>query len=104
MFKTDPSIYHKCVIIENRHTTLYFQLQKSLYECLRRKFIFYENMVRDLESKVFFINPYNPYVAKITINRIRMKITWYIKDLKLTLVNAGKVTETIEWMKQIYGK
>ena len=46
MFKTDLSIYHKCVIIENMHTTLYVHLHKSLYGCLRRKFIFYENLVR----------------------------------------------------------
>ena len=59
MEKTETSIHQKFVTIENIKTVLYVKFQKALYGSLRSALLFYENLVSDLNSRGFIINPYN---------------------------------------------
>ena len=57
MVKTKPSIYRKFVTIENGRTVLYVKFQKELDGCLRSALLFYENLVLEMKSRGFIINP-----------------------------------------------
>ena len=57
MEKTETSIHQKFVTIENIKTVLYVKFQKALYGYLRSALLFYENLVSDLKSRGFIINP-----------------------------------------------
>ena len=65
--------------------------------------MFYENLVSDLKSRGFIINPYNPCIANMIIKGEQMTITWHIDDLKTSHVDADEATKLIDWMKRIYG-
>ena len=51
----------------------------------------YGNIKKELDSKVFFVNPYDPYIANLTINRINIKIFWRVNDLNISPVDSEKV-------------
>ena len=63
MVKAKPMIYQKFVTIENGWAVLYVKSQKALYGCLMSALLFYENMVADLKSRGFIIEPYDPCIA-----------------------------------------
>ena len=51
MVKAWKIIYQKLATIENRHIIIYFQLQKTPYGFLRSTLMFYDKLMRYLESK-----------------------------------------------------
>jgi hypothetical protein len=64
MVNNAPNIYRKYITLNaNNKSVLYVKLQKALYGCIRSALLVYMNLVKDLESKDFEINPYDPCVA-----------------------------------------
>ena len=48
---------------------LYVRLLKALYRMLRATLLFYKRLRKDLENMGFEINPYDPCVANMTVNK-----------------------------------
>ena len=63
---------------------LYVNLTKSLYGMLRSAKLFYNNLGRHLDEIGFEINPYDPYVANVTINSSQITVFWDVDDLKVS--------------------
>jgi hypothetical protein len=82
----------------------YARLQNALYGCIHSALLFYKKLLRDLKDRGFVVNPYDPCVAKKTINGKQFTITWHVDDLKLSHVDVKVVDEMISWLKSIYGE
>ena len=52
----------------------------------------------------FELNPYDKYEANKTIDGTLCTITWYVDDVKISLVNKDVVTKVINDMKRTFGK
>jgi hypothetical protein len=105
MVKTAPNIYRKFISLDNEdNSILYVKLQKALYGCLRSALLFYLKLVKDLEMEGYELNPYDPCVANKIVAGTQFTVTWHVDDLKLSHVSSDKVTNTIEWLKSIYGQ
>ena len=66
---TEPKLYGKYVIeIPNRSLMLYVQLKKALYSLIRSVFIFYEELVGDLEVNGLKPNPHDCCVENKMVN------------------------------------
>ena len=48
---------------------LYVKLSKALYGMLRAALLFYKRLRKDLENMGFEVNPYDPCVANMMVNR-----------------------------------
>ena len=55
-----------------------------------------------LEAYVFKINPYHPYVANKMIGGKHLKVYWHIDNIKISCVDANKVTKIIQWLESEY--
>ena len=66
--------------------------------------MFYEKLVGDLDAYGFNINPYDPCLAKNMICGKQLTVFWHVDDLKISCVNANKVTKMIQWLESEYGE
>ena len=71
---------------------LYVRLSKALYGILRAALLFYKRPRKDLEKMGFEINPYDPYVANMTVNGAQCTVCWYVDDLTVSHVDEAIVT------------
>ena len=84
MVNVSPKIYQNYVIMRSKGKPLLFvQIKKALYGLLHSTILFYRNLVKDLESYGFQINPYKPCVANKMINNKHMTVVWHMDDLKV---------------------
>ena len=60
----NPSIYRKYVRVENGQKVLYIQLKKDMYGTLQAAMIFYQKLLKDIESQGFDLNLYDMCVVK----------------------------------------
>ena len=65
--------------------------------------LFYRNLVKDIETYGFQINPYDPCVANKMINKKQMTVVWHMDDLKVSHVDSFEVTNFEGYMSSIYG-
>jgi hypothetical protein len=72
---------------------------------LKSALLFYRKFVDDLKNYTspFVINPYDPCVANATIGGKQMTITWHIEDLKISHVDAFRITIKCQYIASIYG-
>ena len=68
MAQLNPSIYQKYVRVENGQNVLYVQLKKAMYGTLWAALIFYQKLLKDMDSKGFYLNFYYPCVANKMVN------------------------------------
>jgi hypothetical protein len=105
MVKTAPNMYHKIISLDKKCNSIqYVKLQKALYECLRSALLFYLKLVKDLETEGYELKPYDPCVANKIVTGTQFTVIWHMDDLTLSHVSSDKVTNTIKWLKSIYGK
>ena len=89
---------------ETGKLVLYVQLQKALYGCLKIALLFYEKLLGDLEAYGFKINPYDTCVANNMIGGKQLTVCWQVEDLKISSIDANKVTKMIQWLESEYGE
>ena len=68
MAQLNPSIYQKCVRVENGQNVLYVHLKKAMYGTLWAALVFYQKLLKDMDSKGFYLNFYYPCVANKMVN------------------------------------
>ena len=74
MAQLNPPIYRKYVRVENGQKVLYVQLKKYLYGTLWADFIFYQKLLKHMESQWFNLNLYYPCVVNKMMNGKQMTI------------------------------
>ena len=92
--KLNPK-YEKFVVIENGVLTIYLQLLKALYGCIKSAMIWYNLFRGTLEKLGFKINPYDPCVANKMINGKQCTICWYVDDLKISHMEEQVVMDML---------
>ena len=70
MVRIDPMLYREYVIYSvNGVPMLYVRLSKALYGMLRAALLFYKRLQSTLEDMGFEVNPYDPCIANIMVDR-----------------------------------
>ena len=102
MVLADPELYRPFVPYETGNLVLYVWIQKA--GCLKSALLLYEKLVRYLEAYGFRINTYDLCMANKMIGGKQLTVCWHVDDLKISCVDANKVTKMIQWMEPEYGE
>jgi hypothetical protein len=84
--------------------TLYVQLAKALYGCIKSALLWYRLFSETLVTMGFQLNPVDRCVANKIINGKQCTVAWYVDDNKISHVDPKVVTEIIEKIEQRFGK
>lgn len=103
MVQVAPTLYRKYISVDRKGTAiLYVKMQKAMYGLLRSALLFYRNLVGELESAGFKLNPYDPCIANKTINGKQMTVCWHVDDLKVSRVDPSEVTKFGQWLNTTF--
>lgn len=103
LVKTNPELYEKFLVEENKQPVLYVEILKALYGLVDASLLFYKKLVKDLKNEGFVLNEYDPCVANKIVNGKQLTLTWHVDDLKVSHVDKTVVDEFIEWIQEKYG-
>ena len=76
--------YLKFVVLENGKKTLYMQLMKALYGCIKSALLCHELFTGELREIGFKLNPYDKCMANKMIGGKQCTIAWWVDDHCLT--------------------
>ena len=97
MVKVAPQIYRKYVTTGRKgEAVLYVKPRKALYGLLRSALLFYRKLVGELIGYGFEVNPYDPWVANMTIKGTQMTVTWHVDDLKVSHAEGAEIDRLAE--------
>ena len=82
---------------------VYIEVLKALYRMLISSILFYKKLQKDLESKGFKINPYDPCIANRIIHGKQQMVTWHVNDLKSSHIDPKINDEFHQWLELKYG-
>ena len=99
MVAAEPAIYWPFFSYETGKAVLYVRLQKELYGYIKSALLFYKKLVGDLEAYGFRINPYDLCMDNKMIGEKQIKVCWHVDDLKISCVDANKLTKMIQWLE-----
>ena len=105
MVQIAPQVYRKYVTVDRKGTpVLYGKLQKALYRLMRVSLLFYRKLQKELDEYGSEVNPYDPCVANIMIDR-RKQITfvWPVDDLMGLCKDDFELTKLLCYLAKIYG-
>ena len=88
--------YKKFVVYENGKVTLYTQLMKALYGCIKSALLWYELFTGELRDMGFKLDPYDKCVANKMIDGKQCMIAWWVDDNCLTHLSA-KVSKELQY-------
>jgi hypothetical protein len=71
---------------------------------MKRALLFYKKLVSELREMGLEINPYNPCIAKKTVNGTQMTIRWHVDDLMISHLSQDKIMKVVQGIKDIYGE
>ena len=66
----------KFVTVENGVKTLYVQLVKAIYGCVKSALLWYNLFTSKLKKMCFVLNPYDPCIANSVIDGSQCTIAW----------------------------
>jgi hypothetical protein len=69
---------------------------------MKSALLFYQKLVADLTSIGYTINPYDPGVANIIVNKQQMTICWHVNDLFIGHADPACVTSLLRWLLAQY--
>ena len=96
--------YNSFVTIENGKKTLYLQLMKALYGCVKSALLWYDLFSNTLLQMGFTLNPYDSCIANKMINNKQCTVAWYVDDNKISHVDPDVVTNIILEIEKKFGK
>ena len=96
--------YKKFVVQENGKNTLYMQLMKALYGCIKSALLWYELFTRELREMGLTLNPYDKCVANKMIDGKQCTISWCVDDNCLTHLSDKVHDRIIERIELKFGK
>ena len=96
--------YKKFVVYKNSTVTLYMQLMKALYGCIKSALLWYELFTGELREMGFNLNPYDKCVANNMIDGKQCTIAWWVDDNCLTHLSAKLLDRIIKRIKMKFEK
>ena len=102
MCKANPD-YRKFVSKNNGRRTLFLQLKKALYGCVKSALLWYRLFRDTLQDLGFTLNPYDPCVANAHIKGSQCTIVWYVDDNKISHKNQAVVNDLIQRIEAKFG-
>ena len=102
MCNTNPT-YEQFVTNENGRKTLFRQLRKALYGCVKSALLWYRLFRDTLQDLGFVLNPYNPCVANAQIKGSQCTIVWYVDDNKISHKDQTVVNDIIQCIEAKFG-
>ena len=102
MCNANPA-YEKFVTNNNRRRTLFLQLKKALYGCVKSVLLWYHLFCDTLQDLGFTLNPYNPCVANANIKGSQCTIVWYVDDNKVSHKDQAVVNDLIQRIEAKFG-
>jgi hypothetical protein len=74
--------YQDFVGYKGKHKIFYMDMLKALYGMFQSSLLYYKKFRKNLEEIRCLINPCNPCVANMMVNKNQHIITWHVNDLK----------------------
>ena len=96
--------YRPFVVMGHEKKSLYVQLKKALYGCVKSALLWYELFSNTLKEMGFTLNPYDPCVANMMTEGAQCTIAWFVDDNKITHVSKAVVSWVIEQIEAQFGK
>ena len=95
MCNANPA-YEKFITKNNGRRTLFLQLKKALYGCVKSALLWYRLFRDTLQDLGFTLNPYDPCVANANIKGSQCTIVWYVDDNKISHKDQAVVNDLIQ--------
>jgi hypothetical protein len=93
MVQVPTNLYREYISVDRKGMAiLYIKMQKAIYGLLRSALLFNKNLLADLESIGFKLNPYDPCVANKDMNGTQMMVCWHVDDLKVSHMDPRENT------------
>ena len=97
--KVNPSLYRKYVIDDKKENVpICVKLQKVVCGTLKAGLLSYQKLLKQLISRGFKMNQYDPCGANRLINGKHVTIVWHMEDIKIYHVDPIEVTHIIKWL------
>ena len=103
MMCTANPTYEKFVTTNNSRRTLFLQLKKALYGCVKSALLWYCLFRDTMEDLGFTLNPYDPCVANANIKGSQCTIVWYVDDNKISHKDRAVVDNIIQHIETKFG-
>ena len=81
---------------------IYVKALNVTYGIMKAVLIFYKKFVGDINSIIFKLKPYEPFVTNKLINYKQMAMVWYTYDIKVIHNSKKIVTIIVKWPKKTY--
>ena len=95
--------YEKFIAKNNGWRTLFLQLKKALYGCVKSTLLWYHLFHDTLQDLGFTLNPYDPCVANANIKGSQCTIVWYVDDNKISHKDQAVVDDLIQRIEVKFG-
>ena len=102
MCNANPA-YEKFVTNNNGRRTLFLQLKKALYGCVKSALLWYRLFHDPLQDLGFTLNPYDPCVANANIKGSQCTIVWYVDNNKVSHKDQAVVNDLIQCIEAKFG-
>ena len=99
-----PELYGPYVVIEDGKRILYLQVLRALYGMLVSALLWYQQFRRDLESKDFVFNPYDPCVANRWVGHQKHTVCFHVDDMKSSHPDPKVNDDFLVWLNKMYGE
>ena len=95
--------YKKFITKNNGRRTLFLQLKKALYGCVKSALLWYRLFRDTLQNLGFTLNPYDPCMANANIKGSQCTIVWYVDDNKISHKDQAVVNDLIQRIEAKFG-
>jgi hypothetical protein len=98
-----PNVYKSYITTDKKGMKqLLVQFQNALYGTMVASLLYYRKFTKSLTSVGFETNPYDPCVAKKTVDGTQMTICLHVDDCKLSHCSSRANDNMIDWLWQEY--
>ena len=102
MCNANPT-YERFISKVHGQKTLFLQLKKALYGCVKSALLWYCLFRDTLRELGFTLNPYDPCVANAMIKGSQCTIVWYVNDNKISHKDPAVVQDLVRCIEAKYG-
>ena len=102
MCNANPT-YAEFVTCEKGRKTLFLQLKKVLYGCVKSALLWYRLFCDTLQDLGFVLNPHDPCVVNAQMKGSQCTIVWYIDDNKISHKEQTVVNDIIQCIEAKFG-
>ena len=95
--------YERFVTTDHGHKTMFLQLKKALYGCVKSALLWYRLFRDMLQEMGFVLNPYDPCVANATIKGSQCTIVWFVDDNKISHKDPAVVHDVVQRIEAKFG-